>query len=55
MRCIHAVCEYFNYKAHEVFQMSAVDFLLYLNYVNADRREQDRQNREQMAKLKARR
>ena len=55
MRCIHAVCEYFNYKAGEVFEMSAVDFNVYLNYINADRREQERRQREELAKIKARR
>lgn len=55
MRCIHAVCEYFNYRPHEVFAMGAVDFFLYLNYVKADRKEQERVNREQMARIKGKR
>lgn len=53
MSCVHAVCEYFNYKGGEVFEMSAVDFLVYLNYINADRREQDRRQRAELAKIKS--
>lgn len=55
MSCIHRVCQYFNFKGSEVFEMSAVDFIVYLNYINADLREKDRREREAQARLRAKR
>lgn len=53
MRCVQAICETFNYKAGEVFELSAVDFLLYLNFINMDRREQELRQREELARIRA--